>query len=58
MCDDENNHGGCDFDGGDCCGEDADTDLCTLCQCLEEEAPLSNGIFFAIDKISDCNHNT
>merc|ERR1712172_361934 len=44
VCDDENNHGGCDFDGGDCCGEDVDTDLCTICQCLEEEAPLPNAV--------------
>jgi hypothetical protein len=43
ICDDKNNHGGCDFDGGDCCGKDVDKDLCTLCQCLEEEAPLPNG---------------
>jgi hypothetical protein len=43
ICDDQNNHGGCDFDGGDCCGKDVDTDLCTLCQCLEEEAPVTNG---------------
>ena len=42
ICDDKNNHGGCDFDGGDCCGKDVDKDLCTLCQCLEEEAPLPN----------------
>ena len=43
ICDDQNNHAGCDFDGKDCCGEDADTNLCTLCQCLEGEAPLQNG---------------
>ena len=43
VCDDENNHAGCDFDGKDCCGENVDADLCTLCQCLEEEAPLPNG---------------
>ena len=50
MCDDENNHGGCDFDGGDCCGEDVDTDLCTLCQCLEEEAPVPNGNFILLTR--------
>ena len=43
ICDDQNNHAGCNFDGGDCCGPDADTDLCTLCQCLEKEAPLPHG---------------
>ena len=48
ICDDENNHGGCNFDGEDCCGKDVDTDLCTKCQCLEEEAPLPNGKFFPL----------
>jgi len=44
ICDDQNNHGGCNFDGGDCCGDNVDTDLCTQCQCLEEEAPLPNAV--------------
>ena len=50
ICDDQNNHGGCNFDGGDCCGDNVDTDLCTQCQCLEEEAPLPNG------KYVHCNY--
>lgn len=44
ICDDQNNHGGCNFDGGDCCGDNVDTDLCTQCQCLEEEDPLPNAV--------------
>jgi len=44
ICDDQNNHGGCNFDGGDCCGDNVDTDLCTQCQCLEEEAPLPEAV--------------
>merc|ERR1719264_327012 len=35
YCDDENNNGGCDFDGGDCCGANVNTQFCSLCACLE-----------------------
>ena len=34
VCDDENNHGGCNFDGGDCCGDDVETAFCIECACL------------------------
>ena len=37
ICDDENNNAGCDFDGGDCCGDDVETHYCKKCECLEEE---------------------
>ena len=50
ICDDQNNHGGCNYDGGDCCGDNVDTYLCTQCQCLEEEAPLPEG------KCVHCNY--
>ena len=43
ICDDQNNHGGCNFDGGDCCGSNVNTDWCTLCQCLEEGKGGSGG---------------
>ena len=35
SCDDENNNADCEYDGGDCCGENVDTTWCTLCQCLD-----------------------
>ena len=35
YCDDVNNNEACFFDGGDCCGSDANTQYCTECQCLE-----------------------
>jgi len=35
YCDDENNNAGCDYDGGDCCGDDVNTTYCNQCQCLE-----------------------
>ena len=35
YCDDDNNIEGCQFDGGDCCGEDVFTDYCWQCICYE-----------------------
>ena len=34
-CNDVNNREDCDWDGGDCCGNDVDTRFCTFCQCHE-----------------------
>ena len=31
YCDDENNNAGCNFDGGDCCGVNVNTQYCNLC---------------------------
>ena len=35
YCDDVNNNVGCNFDGGDCCGANVNTQFCTECICLE-----------------------
>ena len=35
VCDDENNNAECQYDGGDCCGDNVDTSVCTECQCLD-----------------------
>ena len=35
YCDDVNNNESCFFDGGDCCGPNVNTNVCTECQCLE-----------------------
>merc|ERR1712241_1165286 len=35
WCDDGNNHAGCTFDGGDCCGDDVKTTYCEVCECLQ-----------------------
>ena len=35
VCDDENNCGSCEWDGGDCCGNYVDTDYCTDCLCKD-----------------------
>ena len=34
WCDDENNNDGCNFDGGDCCGDNVNTQYCSECLCL------------------------
>ena len=36
YCDDINNNVGCNFDGGDCCGANVNTDYCDECLCIEE----------------------
>ena len=35
WCDDENNNCGCEWDGGDCCGDDVRTKYCQECLCLD-----------------------
>ena len=35
FCDDENNNAGCEWDGGDCCGDDVNTQYCSACECLD-----------------------
>ena len=35
FCDDINNNFGCDYDGGDCCGESFNSKYCMACQCLQ-----------------------
>ena len=34
FCDDITNNKDCNYDGGDCCGPDVNTQFCTECQCL------------------------
>jgi hypothetical protein len=36
YCDDYCNTAGNNFDSGDCCGNDVNTNFCTQCQCLGE----------------------
>ena len=35
YCDDENNNEACQWDGGDCCGENVNTIYCSACECLD-----------------------
>ena len=38
YCDDVNNHCGCDWDGGDCCGGAVQKKYCKECKCLDPKA--------------------
>ena len=38
YCDDENNNAGCEWDGGDCCGDNVNTQYCSACECLDPNA--------------------
>ena len=47
YCDDENNMGACDWDGGDCCNNSIpDYDVfCSVCRCLDPfEVPFSSSV--------------
>merc|ERR1712108_132393 len=35
ICDDDNNNEACGWDGGDCCGDNVNTQYCSACQCLD-----------------------
>ena len=35
YCDDINNNMECSYDGGDCCGPNANTQYCSDCSCLD-----------------------
>ena len=37
WCDDENNVESCDWDGGDCCGDNVVTTYCEACECLDPD---------------------
>ena len=36
YCNDENNNCGCDWDGGDCCGSNVNTQSCLACECKDD----------------------
>ena len=42
SCDDFNNNMECNFDGGDCCGPNVNTQWCTECLCLNENVTTTN----------------
>ena len=53
YCDDVNNHKDCDYDGGDCCGENVKKSYCNICECLDPyykcEFPQNQGDGFCDD---------
>ena len=43
YCDDINNNMDCNFDGGDCCGPNVNTQYCSDCQCLDPNGNSTTG---------------
>ena len=43
YCDDDNNNEKCEYDGGDCCGDNVKEDYCSICQCLDPNENQGNG---------------
>ena len=43
VCDDVNNNEGCQWDGGDCCGDNVVTTYCQVCACLDPGAGGGSG---------------
>ena len=37
YCDDTNNNDVCNYDGGDCCGDNVNMNYCSACQCLDPD---------------------
>ena len=37
YCNDENNFAACEYDGGDCCGDEVKTKWCNDCLCVDPE---------------------
>ena len=61
FCIDQNNNEACNYDGGDCCLPDGNTDFCTLCICHEHcDAPLEligNGVCNDEANNVDCKYD-
>jgi len=64
YCDDDNNNAGCAWDGGDCCGEEVNTQYCSACECLDpseqessEEEDCGSPQWFGDNYCDDENNN-
>ena len=57
MCNDETNNEDCDYDGGDCCLSDKNTELCSECICYPQ-ASCTAGIIPSIVGDGFCHDET
>ena len=55
ICDDENNNQECNWDGGDCCGDNVNTDYCMHCDCLDGDVKICNAENPCGHYEGDCN---
>ena len=65
FCNDETNNENCNYDGGDCCGYNINTDFCSDCKCYVNEACVAGthpfvGDGFCNDEtnIANCNYDS
>ena len=47
YCDDVTNNMECNYDGGDCCGDNINTQFCTECQCIGNGTTVNHGTTLA-----------
>ena len=57
FCDDENNNLECNWDGGDCCGDNIDTQFCSICDCLNGNVKLCTSENTCGHDEGDCNYD-
>ncbi len=57
VCDDFNNNYLCEWDGEDCCKEDANFDTCLVCECMEVFDHLACQITWIADSYCDDENN-
>ena len=62
FCNDKTNNANCNYDGGDCCGYNINTDFCSDCKCYVNETCLAGthplvGDGFCHDKTNNANCN-
>ena len=48
YCDDATNDGRCNFDGGDCCVPDKNTEYCQFCLCYADQPEGNLNLFLQI----------
>jgi hypothetical protein len=57
FCNDDTNIAECDYDGGDCCGYNINSDHCTECTCFHQQTCLA-GVTHAFVGDGVCNDET
>ena len=65
ICNDETNIAGCNYDGGDCCGYNINSEHCTECTCFHQETCLAGMTQFLVGdgicndetNIAECNYD-
>ena len=64
FCNDEVNHADCNYDEGDCCGYDVNTDHCSDCTCFHNKSCIAGNHPLVADGFcndetnnADCNYD-